>query len=139
MTVPSEYTYLVSSVMDDLRVESFGVLDQAMQDKLQATANELAAGVTPERDAEIAESLPVPYTMKLPARAQLDGDNLLCPRVSYVDASLVPGEHWNIGSAVGRRLRRAKEGAVAGIHVELDIPDVVKIVRIAVLWRRLSD
>ena len=139
MTVPSEYNELVHRVFNDLKVESIGTIHTGMQAELQAFADELAAGVTPERDAEIAEALPAPYTMKLPARAQLDGDNLLCPRVSYVDASKVPDEDWNTGSAVGRRLRRAKEGAVVGIHVELDIPDVVKIVRIAVLWRRLTD
>ena len=31
---------------------------------------------------------------------------------------------------------RTKAGCAVGIHVELDIPDVVEIVRVVILWRR---
>ena len=97
---------------------------------------ELAQGVTAERDAEIAELLPVPYTMKVPARAQLDGEFLRCPRVAYVDASKVPGEDWVTSAARGRRSAKPKTGVFMSAHTVLDIPDVVEIVRVAVLWRK---
>ena len=64
---------------------------------------------------------------------------LRCPRVAYVDASLVPGEDWVTSSARGRRLRREKTGAYMAYNVELDIPNVVKIVKVAVLWRPSKD
>ena len=127
---------LVSEVLEDLNVQSMSVTDLDLRKELDDYALELAEGVTPERDAEIANALPRPYQMKLPARAQLDGEMLTCPRVAYVDASKVPGGKWQTSAARGQRLSKVKDGAVVGLHVALDIPDVVTIVRLAVLWRR---
>ena len=127
---------LINEVLEDLNVQSTGVTDLDLYTALQEYASELAEGVTPERDAEIADALPRPYQMKLPARAQLDGEMLTCPRVAYVDASKVPGGEWQTSAARGQRLSKVKEGAFVGLHVALDIPDVVTIVRLAVLWRR---
>ena len=131
-----KYDEMLSDVIADLNVQSLGVADSELHQKLSEYARELAVGVTAERDAEIAEDLPRPYQMKLPARAQLDGDELTCPRVAYVDASKVPDGEWQTTAARGQRLSRVKEGAFIGVSVELDIPDVVTILRVAVLWRR---
>ena len=132
----SEYDDVLTEVITDLNVQSMGVADPELHQKLNEYAMELAQGVTAERDAEIAADLPRPYQMRLPARAQLDGDELVCPRVAYVDASKVPGGEWQTTAARGQRLARVKDGAFVGAAVELDIPDVVTIIRIAVLWRR---
>ena len=129
----------ISDLLEQIEGELNVVGAYGDDDDVKALAEELADGVTPERDAEIAELLPVPYTIKVPARAQLDGDMLRCPRVAYVDASLVPGEDWVTSSARGRRLRREKTGAYMAFNVELDIPNVVKIVKVAVLWRPSKD
>ena len=102
---------------------------------LIAYAKELAEGVTAERDAEIAEALPVPYQKKVPARAQIDGDELTIPRCVYATASRAAGGEW-ITSTRGPRMGRAKAGCAVGVHTELDIPDVVEIVRVVILWRR---
>ena len=98
-------------------------------------AQELAEGVTAERDAEIAEALPVPYQKRVPARAQIDGDELTIPRCVIATASRVPGKEW-ITSTKGPRLGRTKAGCAVGVHAELDIPGVVEIVRVVILWRR---
>ena len=127
---------LVKEVLEDLNVQSLGVPDPDLHRQLQEYVDELADHVTPFRDAEIADALPRPYQMKLPARAQLDGEMLTCPRVAYVDASKLPGGEWQTSAARGQRLSKVKEGAFVGFHLELDIPGVVTIVRLAVLWRR---
>ena len=125
---------LLAQINSDLNVI---VGDSNADDELlEALSLELAEGVTAERDAEIAELLPVPYTMKVPARAQLDGDFLRCPRVAYVDASKVPGEDWVTSAARGRRSAKPKTGVFMSAHTVLSIPDVVEIVRVAVLWRK---
>ena len=98
-------------------------------------AQELAEGVTAERDAEIAEALPVPYQKKVPARAQLDGDMLTIPRCVIAMASREEGGEW-ITSTKGPRMGRPKAGCVVGFHEELVIPGVVEIVRIVILWKR---
>ena len=105
-------------------------------------ANELAAGVDAERDAAIAEALPVPYTMQKPARAQLDGDFIRMPRVVYVDASKVGDRDWAF-SKFGRRLNREKMDCAVGMNVEFEMPanpetgtDAITIMRFAILWRR---
>ena len=102
---------------------------------LIAYAKELAEGVTAERDAEIAEALPKPYQKKVPARAQLDGDELTIPRCVYVTASRAAGGDW-ITSTKGPRMGRVKAGCAIGVYTELHIPDVVEIVRVVILWRR---
>ena len=102
---------------------------------VQAVAQELAEGVTAERDAEIAAALPTPYTKRVPARAQLDGETLLIPRAVTATASRAAGGEW-ITSSKGPRMGREKAGCAVGVHVELDIPGVVEIVRVVILWRR---
>ena len=102
---------------------------------LTAYAQELAEGVTAERDAEIAEALPKPYQKKVPARAQLDGDELTIPRCVIATASRAAGGEW-ITSTKGPRMGRMKAGCAVGMYTELDIPHVVEIVRIVILWRR---
>ena len=97
-------------------------------------AEELAAGVTPERDAEIANSLPVPYQKKVPATAQLDGDELTIPRCMYIQASKVGEGEWNTATR-GLRLGREKADCAIGIHTEYNQHGVT-ILRIVILWRR---
>ena len=128
----SERDELVDQIFEEV-----GCVSETDDEDLEAFAQELAEGVTAERDAEIAELLPKPYTKKVPARAQIDGEELLIPRCVIATASRVPGEgsEW-ITSARGPRLGKAKAGCVVGVHVELEIPDVVTIARVVVLWRR---
>ena len=121
---------LIEQVLDEVACE-----DLVLDDKLEAFAQELAEGVTAERDAEIAEELPVPYTKKVPARAQIDGETLLIPRCVIATATKVPDGEW-ITSTKGPRLGKAKAGCVAGATTELYIPDVLHIVRVVILWRR---
>ena len=102
------------------------------QDLIDA-ANELAAGVTAEREAEIAESLPAAYSQKKPARAQIDGDYITVPKAVYVSASFVNGEWFT--STSGRKLNRPKMDCAVGTYVEYDSPEVT-IFRIVILWRR---
>ena len=124
------YKDLVERIMQETDCVSM-----ADDDALTAAAQELAEGVTAERDAEIAEALPVPYQKKVPARAQIDGDELTIPRCVIAQASRVPGEDW-ITSTQGPRMGRTKAGCALGVHEELVIPGVVEIVRIVILWRR---
>ena len=130
----SDYKEVVDAILE--RVNSVSTTGDA---GLIATANELAAGVTAEREAEIcAEELPIPYTFETPARAQIDGDTIRVPRSVNTAASWTPDGGWNTGTSMGRRLRRQKADCAVGVHVDLDIPDVVKILRIVVLWRRVK-
>ena len=103
--------------------------------ELWKLAQELAEGVTAERDAELAASLPVPYQKKVPARAQIDGDYLTIPRCVYTSASRAAGGEW-ITSSKGPRMGRAKAGCAVGVHEELVIPGVVEIIRVVILWKR---
>ena len=48
---------LVNEVLEDLNVQSMGVPDEDLTELLKNYAQELAEGVTAERDAEIAEGL----------------------------------------------------------------------------------
>ena len=121
---------LIEKVLDEVACE-----DIVVDDTLEDFAQELAEGVTAERDAEIAEELPVPYTKRVPARAQIDGEELLIPRCVIATASKVPGGEW-ITSTRGPRLGKAKAGCVVGATTELYIPDVLHIVRVVILWRR---
>ena len=102
--------------------------------ELVAYAQELAEGVTAARDEAIAKALPVPYQKRVPARAQLDGDELVIPRCVYVQASKVGDGKWNTSSR-GPRMARVKAECAIGVHTELEIGDV-QIVRIVILWRR---
>ena len=124
------YKELVDRIMQETDCVSM-----ADDDALTAAAQELAEGVTAERDAEIAEALPVPYQKKVPARAQIDGDELTIPRCVIAQASRVPGEDW-ITSSQGPRMGRTKAGCAVGVHEDLVIPGVVEIVRVVILWRR---
>ena len=56
---------------------------------LVAYAEEMAAGVSAEREAEITADLPVPYTLEESATADLSGDTLRVPRMAVVTATKV--------------------------------------------------
>ena len=126
----NEYGDLVETIMQE--TQCISETDDAA---LDAYAQELAEGVTAERDAEIADALPVPYQKKVPARAQLDGDTLTIPRCVIATATRVEGGDW-ITSTKGPRMGRSKAGCAVGVHPELVIPKVLEIVRIVILWRR---
>ena len=125
-----EYADLIEIIMKEAQCVS-GSFDN----DLTAFAQELAEGVTAERDAEIAEALPVPYQKKVPARAQLDGDFLTIPRCVIATASRAEGGAW-ITSTKGPRMGRPKAGCAVGVHEELVIPNVLEIVRVVILWKR---
>ena len=126
----AKYTDLVHTILQETGCVS-GTNDEA----LIAYAQELAEGVTAERDAQIAEALPKPYQKKVPARAQIDGDELTIPRCVIAQASRVPGQDWKT-STRGPRMGRTKAGCAVGVHEELVLPGVLEIVRVVVLWRR---
>ena len=126
----SKYDDVVKQIMNETNCVS--MTDDA---SLIAAAQELAEGVTAERDAEIAEALPVPYQKKVPARAQIDGDELTIPRAVFTQASRAEGEEW-VTSSHGPRMMRAKAGCAVGVHEEFVLPGVVEIIRIVILWRR---
>ena len=125
-----KYADLIETIMQETQCVS-----ATDDESLTAYAQELAERVTAERDAEIAELLPVPYQKKVPARAQLDGDMLTIPRCVIATASRAEGHDW-ITSTRGPRMGREKAGCAVGISEELIIPGVVEIVRIVILWRR---
>ena len=127
-----EYSQVISQIMEEAQCVAM-LEDEDLE--LEAFAQELAEGVTAERDAEIAAALPVPYTKRVNARAQIDGDTLLIPRCIIATASRVPDGDW-ITSTRGPRMGRVKTDCVVGMHVELDMPDVVQIIRVVILWRR---
>ena len=133
MTPTEKYADVIETIMAETQCVSR--LDDTA---LTAWAQELAEGVTAERDAEIAEALPVPYQKRVPARAQIDGDELTIPRAITATATRVPGGEW-ITSSRGPRMGRAKADCVVGVAVELDIPNVVEIIRFVILWRRHTD
>ena len=121
---------LIQHILDEVQCVS-----RADDPTLEAFAQELAEGVTAERDAAIAEALPVPYQKKVPARAQIDGDELTIPRCVIATASRQAGGEWHT-STRGPRMGRAKAGCAVGVHTELHIPSVLEIVRVVILWRR---
>ena len=126
----NNYQDLIDRIMQETQCVS-----TSDDESLAAYAQELAEGVTAERDAEIAEALPTPYQKKVPARAQIDGDELTIPRCVIATASRVPDADW-ITSSQGPRMGRVKADCAVGVHEELVIPGVVEIVRVVILWRR---
>ncbi len=126
----NRYDDVVSRIMEETQCVS-----KSDNEGLQAYAQEMAEGVTAERDAEIANALPVPYTKKVPARAQLDGDMLLIPRAITATATKMPNSEW-VTSTKGPRMGRTKVDCVVGVATELDMPGVVTIIRVVILWRR---
>ena len=125
-----KYADLVETIMIESQCVSLTDLES-----VALYAQELAEGVTAERDAEIAADLPVPYQKKVPARAQIDGDYLTIPRCVIATASRAEGGAW-ITSTKGPRMGKPKAGCAVGVHVELEIPNVLEIVRIVILWKR---
>ena len=125
-----KYTDLIETITQETQCVSM-----ADDQTLNEFAQELAEGVTAERDAMIADALPVPYQKKVPARAQLDGDFLTIPRCVIATASRAEGGDW-ITSTKGPRMGKTKAGCAIGVHEELVIPGVLEIVRIVILWRR---
>ena len=91
MTLEEKYGDLIETIMDQVGCISEAEPEDAGD--LWAYAQELAEGVTAERDAEIAEALPVPYQKRVPARAQIDGDELTIPRcvIAQAASSRFPG------------------------------------------------
>ena len=134
MNPKEKYAALIETIMQETDCVSLPK-DKPLADMLDAYAQELAEGVTATRDAEIAEALPVPYQKRVPARAQLDGDELTIPRCVIAQAAREAGGDWKT-STKGPRMGREKGGCAVGVHVELDIPNVVEIVRVVILWRR---
>ena len=126
-----------ASLIETIMLETGCTSEAPGDSELHAVAQELAEGVTAERDAEIAAALPVPYQKRVPARAQIDGEELIIPRCVIATASRASGGDW-ITSTRGPRLGRAKADCAIGMHVELDIPDVVEIVRVVILWRNVK-
>ena len=133
MTPEEKYGDLVATIMREAGCVSESEPDTEVN--LWAAAQELAEGVTAERDAQIAQLLPVPYQKRVPARAQIDGEELTIPRCVIAQAAREAGGEWQT-STRGPRMGRAKAGCAVGVHVELDIPGVVEIVRVVILWRR---
>ena len=99
-------------------------------------ANELAAGVTAEREAEIAESLPRPYPMLESATADVHGPKIRVPRIATATAHQVGDGEW-VTSTRGRRLCRKKADCAVGVHV-VTANDFVCVVNIVVLWKRVK-
>ena len=128
----TQYQEVVDAILID--INSVSTTDDA---DVLAAAQELAEGVTAEREAEICDALPVPYTFLAPARAQLDDEKIRVPRAVNTAASWTPENGWNTGS-VGRRLRQKKADCAVGVHVDLDLGGVVTILRIVVLWKRVK-
>ena len=126
----NRYDDVVKRIMDETQCMSTS--DNA---ELLLYAKEMAEGITAERDAEIASELPVPYTKRVPARAQLDGDTLLIPRAITATATKMPNGDW-ITSTKGPRMGRLKAECAVGVATELDMPGVVTIIRVVILWRR---
>ena len=133
MSLEERYGGLIETIMDEVGCVSES--DPDTDAELWAYAQELAEGVTAERDAEIAAALPVPYQKRVPARAQIDGEELTIPRCVIAQAARETGGKWNT-STKGPRMGRAKAGCAVGFHVELDLPGIVEIVRVVILWRR---
>ena len=125
-----KYEDVIATILDEAQCMSY-----ADDPELDAYAQELAEGVTSERDEEIAEALPTPYQKKVPARAQIDGDELTIPRCVIATAARQEGGEWHT-STKGPRMGRMKAGCAVGVHTELDIPGVLEIIRVVILWRR---
>ena len=130
MTPVAKYVDLVNTILDES-----GCVSGTNDPELGRYAQELAEGVSAERDAQIAEALPKPYQKKVPARAQIDGDELTIPRCVIAQACRTSGTDWQT-STKGPRMGRTKAGCAVGVHEELVLPGVLEIVRIVVLWRR---
>ena len=127
-------TLVPQEVIDGILAD-INAANEIHDEELVAIANELAAGVTGDREAELAGELPAAYTSRIAARAQLDGDTLHVPKAAYTHAVWNQGE-W-VKTMRGSKLRRPKMDAVVGVAVELDLPDAdLKIVNVVVLWRR---
>ena len=120
---------MIEQVLHDLNASPFKTMDPT----LNTVAQELAEGVTAEREAEIAAALPAPYARRVPARAQIDGDYLTVPRAAIISANLIDGVFTS--SARGRKLRAPKRECAVGFHTEVT-GDWGSIFRIVVLWRR---
>ena len=122
-----------------------GVIDQALAEinslsqtddpALVSAANELAAGVTAEREAEIAEALPVPYTMLQSSTADIHGAKIRVPRMVRVIGHKLPGGDW-VTSTSGRKLGLEKADCAVGLHTVV-ANDYATVVNLVVLWRRV--
>ena len=128
----SEYNDVVEKILEEINCTS-RTEDQTLID----AANELAAGVTAEQEASIAESLPRPYTSLVNARAEISDDKLLVPRQVLATAARPAGEEWRT-STQGRRRWAPKQDAAVGVHVDYE-SEHLTILRLIILWRRDKD
>ncbi len=102
---------------------------------LAVIAAELAAGVTADREAEISDELPVPYTLEESSTADVDGEKIRVPRMVVVMASRPdPDAQWTT-SLTGRKLRRPKADCIVGRHDLMD-DGTYAVRRYILLWRR---
>lgn len=122
---------IIKQILADINAQS-----ESADDGIVALATELAAGVSAEREAEISEALPVPYTLLDNATAQMDDEKIRVPRMVVATATKVNGA-WTT-STQGRRMRRAKADCVVGVHTIAD-NEVCTLLRVVVLWRRARD
>ena len=121
---------VVARILEEINAEN-----EIFDAELVGIANELAAGVTAEREAELAEALPGAYVSSVNARAQDDGDKIRVPKAVYTHATYNQGA-W-LKTMSGGKLRRVKMDVVVGAAVEFEMPEAdLKIVRLVILWRR---
>ena len=118
-------------------LEDINSVSRSDDETLVALADELAEGVTAEREAEITALLPAPYTIEEQASAQL-GETIRVPRMTVVTATWTPDTEWVTSAAQGRRMRRKKADCVVGSYMLAD-NDFVMAARVVVLWRRDKD
>ena len=120
---------LIDKIMEEINCVS-GSTDPALVN----AAEELARGVTAEREAEISEALPRPYTMLQSSTADVHGPKIRVPRMVRVSAHKIGNGEW-ITSTSGRRLGLKKEGCAVGSHTVV-ANDVATVKNLVVLWRR---
>ena len=128
---------LIDQVLEDINCESEFQPHEGWEVDLVEFANELAAGVTAEREAEIAATLPVPYTRLAEATAEVSADKIRVPRMVIATATKASGGDW-ITSTQGRRMRRPKADCIVGSRTLVD-NEYVTVVRFVILWRRARD
>lgn len=128
----TRYGELIEDILDEINA----VGEPSTDATLLAFANELAAGVTAEREAAIAAELAPAYTLKELATAQANQDFIRVPRMVVATASKVGGGEWTT-STQGRRMRREKGSCAVGLHVVFESDDF-QVVKLAILWRRVK-
>lgn len=127
--MPELAEVVVTQILEDINAVS-----RSEDENLIALADELAEGVDAEREAEITELLPFPYTIEEQATAQI-GETIRVPRMTVVTASWTPDIGWVTSAPQGRRMRRKKAECAVGSYMLAD-NDFVMAARVVILWRR---